>query len=29
MGVPSRLCTGEGSSSEGKEGNAFGALPGV
>lgn len=29
MGVPSRLCFGEGSSPEGSEGVAFWALPGV
>jgi len=29
MGGPSRLCTGEGSSPGGKEGEASGALPGV
>jgi hypothetical protein len=29
MGVPSRLCFGEGHSPEGNEGGAFRALPGV
>jgi hypothetical protein len=29
MGVPSRLCFGEGRSLEGKEGDTFRALPGV
>jgi hypothetical protein len=29
MGVPSRLCNGEGSSVNGNEGETVGALPGV
>jgi hypothetical protein len=29
MGLPSRLCIGEGSSAIGKEGDADGAVPGV